>query len=69
MQFRSPQLLMVSGVGPASELQSLGIPVVADLKGVGQEMWVSYSYNRRSSELIPIFTSPSLKLRDFLPLT
>ncbi len=59
---------MVSGVGPASELQSLGIPVVADLKGVGQEMRVSYSYNRRSSELIPIFTSPSLKLRDFLPL-
>lgn len=31
---------MVSGVGPAAELQSLGIPVVADLDGVGRDMWV-----------------------------
>ncbi|XP_034230950.1 glucose dehydrogenase [FAD, quinone] [Thrips palmi] len=28
----SPQLLMVSGVGPRAHLQELGIPVVADLK-------------------------------------
>lgn len=27
----SPQLLMLSGVGPADHLQSLGIPVIADL--------------------------------------
>ena len=31
----SPQLLMLSGVGPAAELRALGIPVVADLPGVG----------------------------------
>lgn len=39
--FQSPQLLMVSGIGPASQLRSLGIPVLQDLPGVGQNMWVS----------------------------
>ena len=34
----SPQLLMLSGIGPADHLQSLGIPVVADLPGVGQNL-------------------------------
>ena len=38
---------MVSGVGPASVLQSLHIPVVADLPGVGQDMWVSHSSIRQ----------------------
>ncbi|RYP41561.1 hypothetical protein DL767_000903 [Monosporascus sp. MG133] len=36
--FGSPQLLQVSGVGPAELLQSLDIPVVADLPGVGHNM-------------------------------
>ncbi|KAF7537797.1 hypothetical protein G7054_g3464 [Neopestalotiopsis clavispora] len=36
--FASPQLLMVSGVGPAATLESLGIPVIADRPGVGQGM-------------------------------
>nr|MDE0500628.1 choline dehydrogenase [bacterium] len=34
----SPQTLMLSGVGPASHLESLGIEVVADLAGVGQNL-------------------------------
>ena len=34
----SPQLLMLSGVGPAEHLASLGIPVVLDLPGVGQNL-------------------------------
>ena len=34
----SPQILMLSGVGPAGQLQALGIPVVHDLPGVGQNM-------------------------------
>jgi choline dehydrogenase len=34
----SPQLLMLSGVGPAEHLSSLGIPVVLDLPGVGQNL-------------------------------
>ena len=37
--FQSPQLLMVSGIGPASLLQTFEIPIVQDLPGVGQEMW------------------------------
>ncbi|KAI0015262.1 glucose-methanol-choline oxidoreductase [Xylariomycetidae sp. FL0641] len=36
--FQSPQLLMVSGVGPKAALQQYGIPVVADRPGVGQGM-------------------------------
>ena len=39
-QFRSPQMLMVSGIGPASQLNPLGIPILADRPGVGQNMWV-----------------------------
>jgi choline dehydrogenase len=34
----SPQLLQVSGIGPASLLNRLGIPVVCDLQGVGANL-------------------------------
>jgi choline dehydrogenase-like flavoprotein len=34
----SPQLLMLSGIGPAAALQALGIPLRADLPGVGQNL-------------------------------
>ncbi|KAJ5777180.1 hypothetical protein N7520_000426 [Penicillium odoratum] len=37
--FQSPQLLMVSGVGPSAILQEHGIMVIADRPGVGQNMW------------------------------
>lgn len=36
--FNSPQLLMVSGIGPAAHLQEFDIPVVADLPGVGRNL-------------------------------
>jgi choline dehydrogenase len=36
--FQSPQLLMVSGVGPKETLEQHGIPVVANLPGVGQNL-------------------------------
>lgn len=36
--FGSPQLLMLSGVGPKAHLTSLGIPVVADRANVGQNL-------------------------------
>ena len=45
----SPQLLMLSGVGPADHLRGLGIDVVSDLPGVGQnfrdhpQLWLNWS--------------------------
>jgi choline dehydrogenase len=36
--FLSPKLLMLSGIGPADHLKSVGVPVVQDLPGVGQNL-------------------------------
>lgn len=36
--YNSPQLLMLSGLGPADALRTAGIPVVADLPMVGQNL-------------------------------
>ncbi|KAM0277398.1 hypothetical protein ACHAQH_005838 [Verticillium albo-atrum] len=36
--FNSPQLLKLSGVGPADELRRFNIPVLSDLPGVGNNM-------------------------------
>jgi choline dehydrogenase len=41
--FNSPQLLQLSGVGPAALLNSLGIAVTADMPGVGQGLADHYS--------------------------
>ncbi|RDA82800.1 hypothetical protein CP532_6288 [Ophiocordyceps camponoti-leonardi (nom. inval.)] len=37
--YQSPQLLMVSGIGPVEELNRFRIPIVSPLAGVGQNMW------------------------------
>ncbi|KAF2125971.1 GMC oxidoreductase [Dothidotthia symphoricarpi CBS 119687] len=39
--FHSPQLLMVSGIGPKATLDEFAIKIVKDLPGVGQNMWDS----------------------------
>ena len=36
--FQSPQLLMLSGVGPGAHLREFGIDVIADRKNVGQNL-------------------------------
>ena len=38
----SPHLLQISGVGPAAHLQSIGVPVVHDLRGVGGNLQDHY---------------------------
>lgn len=35
---QSPQVLMLSGIGPAQELKKHGLPVLADLSGVGRNL-------------------------------
>jgi choline dehydrogenase len=36
--YNSPQLLMLSGIGPAEPLAEMGVPVVHDLPGVGSNL-------------------------------
>ncbi len=67
--FQSPQLLMVSGVGPAKTLQKYGIPLVADRPGVGQNMQdhIIYAPAHRvnvitqSALLDPVFAAQAAK--------
>jgi choline dehydrogenase-like flavoprotein len=40
--FNTPQLLMLSGIGPSAELRSHGIPVRVDLPGVGHNLQDRY---------------------------
>ena len=60
----SPQLLQLSGVGNGAELADLGIEVVADLPGVGEnlqdhlEVYVQYGAKR------PVSVAPALKWRN-----
>ncbi|KAF2031207.1 glucose-methanol-choline oxidoreductase-like protein [Setomelanomma holmii] len=43
--YNSPQLLKLSGVGPADELKKFNIPVVVDLPGVGTNLQDHYEIN------------------------
>jgi len=40
--FNSPQLLLLSGIGPAADLQKLKIPVLVDRQGVGKNLQDRY---------------------------
>lgn len=40
--FNTPQLLQLSGIGPRADLERLGIPVLLDLPGVGQNLQDRY---------------------------
>jgi choline dehydrogenase len=57
----SPQLLQLSGVGNAGELERLGVPVVADVPGVGEnlqdhlEVYVQYA-SKQPVSVVPAMT-------------
>lgn len=56
--YNSPQLLMLSGVGPADELRALQIPVVLDQRAVGQNLqdhpnvWLIFGHSQPVSLLV-----------------
>jgi len=50
----SPQLLMLSGIGPSGHLTELGIPVLHHLPGVGQSLQDHYSAPVKLKCLMPI---------------
>lgn len=45
-------MLMVSGIGPAATLERFDVPVLSDLRGVGQNMWVRSNIRHPSFFLI-----------------
>ncbi|MFM7329841.1 MAG: choline dehydrogenase, partial [Bacteroidota bacterium] len=59
--FNSPQLLQLSGIGPADVLTKAGVPVIHDLPGVGQnlqdhlEVYVQYACKK------PVSVWPALR--------
>ena len=54
----SPQLLKLSGVGPAAELRALGIDVVADRAGVGENLQdhLEFTFQVASKQPITLFS-------------
>jgi choline dehydrogenase len=62
--FGSPQLLELSGVGNASELSALGIDVVADLPGVGENLQDHLEVYVQYGSKLPVSVAPALKWRN-----
>lgn len=61
----SPQILVLSGIGPSETLSRLGIPVVADLAGVGQNVHDHPALSvdvATPDEWIPSQSDPSFQL-------
>ncbi|MBD3628846.1 choline dehydrogenase [Cyclobacterium sp.] len=57
----SPQVLQLSGIGNGEELTKLGIPVVADLKGVGENLQDHLEVYVQWTAKKPVSLYPSLK--------
>lgn len=66
--FNSPQLLLLSGIGPQKQLKKFNIPLVVDLPGVGQSVADNYEASIQSlgkravtgmSEIFPNFWKTS----------
>jgi choline dehydrogenase len=62
--FNSPQVLQLSGVGNASELAELGVDVVQDLPGVGENLQDHLEVYIQHSCTQPVSVAPALKMRN-----
>ena len=60
----SPQLLQLSGVGNAAELEALGVDVVHDLPGVGEHLQDHLEVYVQHSCTQPVSVAPGLKWRN-----
>jgi choline dehydrogenase len=63
--FHSPQLLMLSGIGPAAELERVGVPVIHELDGVGadyQDHAVVYITFQGTTDLREDYVIPKVRL-------
>src|ERR1019366_4210151 len=60
----SPQLLQLSGVGNAGELGGLGIDVVADRPGVGENLQDHLEVYVQYGSRLPVSVAPALKWRN-----
>jgi choline dehydrogenase len=62
---KSPQLLKLSGVGPADELRGFGIPVIADRPGVGENLQdhLEFYFQMASREPITLYSYTGLFAR------
>ncbi|KAM0708511.1 hypothetical protein Q7P35_005163 [Cladosporium inversicolor] len=71
--FHSPQLLMVSGIGPSATLQKFGITPVSVLQGVGQNMWdhifFGPSYRVKVDTFTRLANSPLYTVAQFIPFS
>lgn len=72
---RSPQLLMVSGIGSRAQLSAQHIPIIKDLPGVGQNFWdqpffpTSFTINLPSPSLPDVIAQYNTQQRGPLTLT
>jgi choline dehydrogenase len=60
----SPQILQLSGVGNAEELRALGIDVVEDLPGVGENLQDHLEVYVQHASKQPVSVAPALKWRN-----
>ena len=60
----TPQLLQLSGVGHADALRALGIHVIADLPGVGENLQDHLEVYVQYASKLPVSVAPALKYRN-----
>ncbi|KAI0112228.1 GMC oxidoreductase [Nemania sp. FL0031] len=64
--FNSPQILKLSGIGPAKELEEFNIPLVKDLPGVGENLGDNYEAGLQALASKPLNGSAGATVTVFL---